>query len=83
MSVSHTYSLDDLLANYERIVIMEALRKCGWNRRKAAEVLKISRRRLLYRLAALHVNLASIPRDLPGRRRGASAREDLRLGVEA
>jgi DNA-binding NtrC family response regulator len=80
MSASRAYNFDDLLANYARLVIMEALRKSNWNRRKAAEVLGISRRRLLYRLASLHVDLKAIPRDLPGRRRTAPGQKDLRSG---
>ena len=63
-----TPSLDDLLSAYERVVIMETLRRNRWNRRLAAEALKISERRLHYRLAALHFELGAIPRDRPGRR---------------
>lgn len=69
MTSTSVHSLDDLLSAYERIVIMEALRRNGWNRRKAAMALGISRRRLAYRLAALHFDLMSIPRDAPGRRK--------------
>ena len=61
-------SLDDLLSAYERVVIMETLRRNDWNRRKAAAALKISPRRLHYRLAALHFELRDIPHDRPGRR---------------
>lgn len=62
-------TLDDLLAAYERLVIMETLSRNGWNRRRAADALHVSRRRLMYRLVALHVDLGAIPRDAPGRRR--------------
>jgi len=61
-------SLDDLLSAYERVVIMETLRRNKWNRRKAAEALKISPRRLHYRLAALHFETLAIPHDARGRR---------------
>jgi DNA-binding NtrC family response regulator len=61
-------SLDDLLSAYERVVIMETLRRNGWNRRKAAEALKISPRRFYGRLAVLRFELAAIPHDRRGRR---------------
>lgn len=61
-------SLDDLVKAYERVVIMETLRRNDWNRRRAAEALGIPRRRLVYRMAILHFDLGAIPRDLPGRR---------------
>jgi len=64
-----TPTLDDLLSAYERVVIMETLRRNQWNRRRAAEALKISPRRLHYRLVALRFELKEIPRDAPGRRR--------------
>ena len=63
------HNLDDLLRAYERVVIMEALRRNDWNRRKAAEALHISKRRLAYRMRSLHFDVAAIPRDAPGRRR--------------
>ena len=61
-------SLDDLLSAYERVVIMETLRRNGWNRRKAAMALKITPRRLYCRLTALRFELREIPRDRSGRR---------------
>jgi DNA-binding NtrC family response regulator len=73
MNPSSGHSLDEMLASYERIVILETLRRNDWNRRRAAEALKISRRRLTYRMAALHFDLGAIPRDLPGRRRRPDA----------
>lgn len=63
------HSLDELLGNYERMVIMITLQRNKWNRRLAAEALQISKRRLLYRMRALHFDTKAIPRDLPGRRR--------------
>ena len=72
---SQGHSLDEMLASYERLVIMETLRRNGWNRRRAADVLKISRRRLTYRMAALHFDLGAIPRDAPGRRPRQDATE--------
>jgi DNA-binding NtrC family response regulator len=68
-----TRTLDDLLAAYERVVLMETLRRNGWNRRRAAEALRISRRRLSYRLVALNFDLVAIPHDKRGRRRLSAA----------
>jgi DNA-binding NtrC family response regulator len=64
-----TRTLDDLLAAYERVVIMETLKRNRWNRRLAAEALRISERRLYCRLEVLHFDLAAIPHDSSGRRR--------------
>ena len=61
-------NLCDLLRAYERVVIMETLRRNGWNRRKAAAALGISRRRLAYRMAILRFDVGAIPRDASGRR---------------
>ena len=72
MTPPQGHSLDEMLASYERIVIMETLRRNDWNRRRAAEALQISRRRLTYRMAALHFDLGAIPRDAPGRRSNAA-----------
>jgi DNA-binding NtrC family response regulator len=62
-------TLDDLLKAYERIVIMETLSRNSWNRRLAADALHVSRRRLMYRLKALHVDLTVIPRAKSGPRK--------------
>jgi len=40
----------EAIREMERSVILEALRKNQWNRRKAAEVLKISYRALIYKI---------------------------------
>lgn len=66
MTTTKPRTLDDLLTAYERLVIMETLSRNSWNRRKAAEALHVSRRRLMYRLQALHVDLKAIPRDKSG-----------------
>ena len=62
-------SFDEMIASYERLLIMETLRRNAWNRRKAAIALQISPRRLYKRMAALHFDTSAIPRDAPGRRR--------------
>ena len=68
-SPAKVHSLDELLGNYERTLIMITLQRNKWNRRLAAEALRISTRRLFYRMRALHFDTKAIPRDLPGRRR--------------
>jgi DNA-binding NtrC family response regulator len=64
-----TRTLDDLLAAYERVVIMETLKRNQWNRRLAAEALRISKRRLYQRLTVLHFDLEAIPHDARGRKK--------------
>ena len=59
--------LRDLLRAYEKLVIMETLRRNGWSRRRAAVALKISRRRLQYRMRALQFDTSAIPLDKHGR----------------
>ena len=66
-----TRTLDDLLAAYERVLIMETLRRNGWNRRKSAAALGIPLRRFFWRLSMLHVDLEAIPHDKRGRRQGS------------
>lgn len=68
MTTAKSHSLDELLCNYERTLIMITLERNRWNRRQAAEVLQISKRRLLYRMRALHFDTKVIPRDVSGRR---------------
>ncbi|MGB2697236.1 MAG: sigma-54 dependent transcriptional regulator [Candidatus Zixiibacteriota bacterium] len=53
-SVEETYSLKkrvgEAIASEERRLIAQVLNKTNWNRRKAAEILKISYRSLLYKI---------------------------------
>jgi DNA-binding NtrC family response regulator len=69
------HSLDEMIASYERLLIMETLRRNDWNRRKAAAALQIPVRRLFKRMAALHFDTSAIPRDAPGRRRRSENQE--------
>jgi DNA-binding NtrC family response regulator len=69
------HSLDEMIASYERLLIMETLRRNDWNRRKAAVALQIPVRRLFKRMAALHFNTSEIPRDVPGRRKISTSQE--------
>lgn len=54
LSVEETYSLkkrvSQIIANEERKLIAQVLNKTNWNRRKAAEILQISYRSLLYKI---------------------------------
>jgi DNA-binding NtrC family response regulator len=43
-------SLRSLRANAERLAIREALQQTGWNRKRAAQLLRISYRGLLYKI---------------------------------
>lgn len=66
---SKTHGIDELRRNYERTLIMIALQKNNWNRRLAAEMLKITRRGLTYKMRALHIDVKAIPRDTSGPKR--------------
>jgi DNA-binding NtrC family response regulator len=68
MTIKGKCRLDEMLTAYERLVIMQTLERNRWNRSRAASALGISRRRLQYRMKALHFDLGAIPRDAPGRR---------------
>jgi len=68
MSERKSCRLDEIMTAYERLVIMQTLERNRWNRSRAALALGISRRRLQYRMRALHFDLGAIPRDVPGRR---------------
>jgi two-component system response regulator AtoC len=54
LSIEETYSLKkrvgEAVASEERRLIAQVLNKTNWNRRKAAEILKISYRSLLYKI---------------------------------
>lgn len=47
--------LDDLLADYERALIVQALRRCGGSRTETAKALGIRRGRLYDRMKVLGV----------------------------
>lgn len=65
MTTKPTPSLDDLLVAYEKIVIVETLRRNDWNRSRTAAALKITRRRLYRRLEALNFVLEAAPQGEP------------------
>jgi transcriptional regulator of acetoin/glycerol metabolism len=61
--------LKELLANTERLAIMETLARNRWNRLVTAKLLGISRTSLWQRMRRLDIKLDEVPRDRPGRRR--------------
>jgi len=68
-STTKSHGIDELRRNYERTVIMIALQKNNWNRRLAAEMLRITRRGLTYKMKALHIDITAIPHATIGRPR--------------
>jgi two-component system response regulator AtoC len=48
--------VDDIVAREEKRVIAEVLQKTNWNRRKAADILEISYRSLLYKIKEYRIN---------------------------
>jgi transcriptional regulator with PAS, ATPase and Fis domain len=58
--MANTYSLKKrigmVVANHEKKLIKEVLNKTNWNRRKAAELLEISYRSLLYKIKEYNLN---------------------------
>ena len=58
---SHSYSLKSFIgqkiAEEEKKLISEVLTKTNWNRRKAAEILEISYRSLLYKIKDYNLNI--------------------------
>jgi DNA-binding NtrC family response regulator len=55
--------LRELLANTEKMAIMETLARNRWNRKVAAQALRISRTNLWQRLKRLDIDLHELPRD--------------------
>jgi DNA-binding NtrC family response regulator len=53
-------SLPEILAVHERLIIVEALARCGGSRTRAAEALGIPRKKLYRRVAALKIDLRAI-----------------------
>jgi transcriptional regulator with GAF, ATPase, and Fis domain len=53
-------TLDDRLVNIERGIIIEALQRAGGNQVKAAKLLGINRRSLVYRIAKLEIDIATL-----------------------
>jgi DNA-binding NtrC family response regulator len=53
-------TLPEIVAAYERVVIIEALARCGGSRTRAAESLGVRREQLYRRIRILGVNLAEV-----------------------
>jgi len=64
-----TRTLYDLLALYERNVIIAAIAKNGFSRKRAAASLGLRPNHLWRRMRALGINFAELPRTTPGRPR--------------
>jgi Nif-specific regulatory protein len=52
-------NLGEVVQRYERAMIFAALTKCEWNKSRAAEALKITRRVLSYKMQQLKINFPS------------------------
>ena len=61
LPVRASLTLPEIVATYERIVIIKAIQSCGGSRTRAAESLGVNRRRLYNRIAALHIDLGQLP----------------------
>jgi DNA-binding NtrC family response regulator len=53
-------TLPEILAAHERLIIIEALARCGGSRTRAAEALGIKRRRLYRRMDFLKIDLKAV-----------------------
>jgi DNA-binding NtrC family response regulator len=74
----------ELLANTERMVIMETLARNRWNRRLSALAMGISRTNLWQRMKKLDIDLKELPKDRTGRKgsQGQMVKDDgLKTGV--
>lgn len=60
-SVRTPLTLPEIVAAYERIVIIKAIQGCGGSRTKAAASLGVTRRRLYNRIAMLNIDLGQLP----------------------
>uniref|UniRef100_A0A7V4E3F8 Diguanylate cyclase n=1 Tax=candidate division WOR-3 bacterium TaxID=2052148 RepID=A0A7V4E3F8_UNCW3 len=52
---SHTFSLDELVENYEKNILIDALLNCDWNETKAAKMLGISRTSLIAKMKKYNI----------------------------
>lgn len=59
IDISDSFSLDEHIADIERDLIMQALKKAKWNKTAAASILGMSFRSLRYRLKKLNINTDS------------------------
>jgi len=52
---SHVFSLDELVENYEKNILIDALLSCDWNETKAAKMLGISRTSLIAKMRKYNI----------------------------
>lgn len=60
-------TLPELMANHERLLLIQAMQLNGWSRTRAAESLGITRSYFYKRARALHIHLDEIPRQRAAR----------------
>jgi len=51
----HTFTLDELIENYEKNIIIDALLSCNWNETKASKLLGISRTNLIAKIKKYNI----------------------------
>jgi len=54
-------TLSQMVADYERVVIIKAIQMCGGSRTRAAESLGVKRRYLYGRISILKIDLSAMP----------------------
>lgn len=54
-------TLPQMVSDYERVVIIQAIQSCGGSRTRAAAALGVKRRYLYGRVASLKIDLSQLP----------------------
>ncbi|HAW09763.1 MAG TPA: hypothetical protein DCX12_01575 [Chloroflexi bacterium] len=67
-------SLAEMMAAYERVILIKTIQACGGSRKEAAALLRVRRGYLYSRLRCLKINLAELPVRRPGRPRKGDSR---------
>ena len=62
-------TLNELLRQHERLIIVRTLQACGFSRGRTAETLGLSRSQLWRRMRVLHRNAGELPVVITGRPR--------------
>lgn len=68
-------SLAEMMAAYERILLIKTIQACGGSRKEAAAVLRVRRGYLYSRVRRLKIDLAELPVRRPGRPRKDDSRD--------
>jgi transcriptional regulator with GAF, ATPase, and Fis domain len=58
--VDGSFSLQNVVRNIEKKLILESLEKTGWNKRKAAELLKLKRTTLIEKIKKMNIEKTSL-----------------------